>query len=180
MSLLLILVVPQLEGHYGARYSGCCQLCLFLRHSRILLHMLCSTVLCGIGQQVPRRSISVLAARIAVAVRIPKCDQPDVLLMVAPPQVSCARIICPPTCFLLCWVLPLVPINVMPHESLVQVSPSPEHCCVGSVFFVFHQEFYNYLQLVWIEGVDIVGTYANVLPAYGGSYLSLELLYICC
>ena len=50
----------------------------------------------------PRSRISVVADRIVVAVGIPNLALSAELLMIAPPQVGCASIICPPTRFVIC------------------------------------------------------------------------------
>ena len=49
-----------------------------------------------------RSRISEVAARLVVAIRIPSPDLSDELLMIAPPHVGWARIICPPTRFVSC------------------------------------------------------------------------------
>ena len=49
-----------------------------------------------------RIRMTVVAARIVVAVRIPSPVLSAELLMIAPPQVDCTSIICPPTRFIFC------------------------------------------------------------------------------
>ena len=80
--------------------------------------------------------MSVVAARIVVAVSIPSPVLSAELLTIAPSHVGCANIYYPPTRFVFCvFRAALILLDLMSHSILVPGGPSPmsrgvlQHLC---------------------------------------------------